>query len=613
MNNFNVLFYSSPLPMWVFDVNTLFILEVNQAAINFYGFTKEEFLIKRVTDLRPPEDIPLVESALTLIRSSQTNFREFRHMDKNGRVFYVEIMSYPIVFNDIAARLVIAQNIDEKKAIVGQLEITKTKLNKILESTSIGFFQTDLNSNITYWNTAAEKAIGYTRDYVLGKNIWDVLTEAVDSDLYDQYHKAMQERVNVEFNFYYWPIQKWFAVNAYPVVDGLIMHFRDITENKNYEERLLEKIEQLQEVSYLNSHYIRKPVATLLGLTNLITEGIVKENEYRDVASHIQECSVELDNIVREINIKVNDDFTGSLTNELSNFSITELVKELIEKYHHKKPVFNITLKGDREIEFYGNKPSIKIALNCLLNNAIKFTNDPKKIEVCLELIDNSVVFSVKDNGIGIDSKTINNIFINFTKKSTGKQIGSGLSKVSQVAHRHNGNIWVESKPGKGSVFSMRLPVSNMASLNQFGITGHAETAHGVKISFNKDAKYVVTSWYGFQSLHSIKSGCLKILKAVVDNNCRMILNDNTGVIGTWNEAVEWVVNEYFPMLQNANVTHIAWVYSKSTFSRLSTDLTLNSLAGGIITKTFNNKKAADRWLAQIKNQPDIEKNYKPE
>jgi PAS domain S-box-containing protein len=582
--------------MWVFDVNTLVILEVNEAAINYYGFSKKEFLSKTIIDLRPPEDIQLIKILLPQIKSSQTNFREFRHKDKKGRVFYVEIMSYPVVFNGTDARIVVAQNIDEKKAIVGQLEFTQAKLNKILESTSIGFFQTDLNSNVTYWNTAAEKKIGYTRDYVLGKNIWDVLTEAIDSEFYYQYHEAMHKRINVEFVFYYWPIQKWFAVNAYPVFDGLIVHFRDITENKIYEERLLEKIEQLQEVSYLNSHYIRKPVATLLGLTRLITNNIVDDNEYREIASHIEQCSIELDKVVRKVNSKVNEDFTNYLFDELSNFSLTGVIKKLVEKFHHKNPSHQIILKSDKEISFYGNKQGIEVAVDCLITNAIKFSKGIKKIEVSLVLIDSNVVLSVKDYGVGIDSKTINKIFISFAKKSAAKQLGSGLSKISEVVHRHNGNVWVESKPGKGSVFSIRLPVSNIASLNECSM---AEAARGVKVSYDKELKHVVASWYGFHSLHSVKAGCLKLLKALVKNNCSKMLNDNTSVMGTWYEAVEWVVKEYFPMLKEAKVTHIAWVYSKSTFSRLSADMALEAPLDDIIVKTFDNKSTARQWLKE--------------
>jgi PAS domain S-box-containing protein len=601
MNNFNVIFYAAPSPMWVFDVNTLSILEVNKAAISFYGFTKEEFLSKTIVDLRPPEDATLIQDVLTQIKSTTTNFREFRHMDKKGKIFHVEVMSYPFVFNDAPARLVITQNIDERKAIAGQLEFTRTKLNKILESTSIGFLQTDHDSKITYWNHAAEQKIGYQREYVLGKDIWEVFSEAIDTEFYTCYQEAMQKRTNVELVYYYWPVQKWFSINIYPVVDGLIMHFRDISESKRYEERLVEKIEQLQEVSYLNSHFIRKPVASLLGLTNLITDNLVNKSEFKEIAAYIQECSVELDEIVRKINIRLHDEFSDSLFNEVTEFSLTELVKTIISD--PKKNNRQVTFEADAEINFYGNKHSIEIAIDCLIDNAIKFSDSTKKIEVSLQLVAQNVLLTVKDYGIGIDKKKISEIFTDFGKKGVAKTLSTGLSKVSNVARRHNGNVWVESKPGKGSVFSMRLPISNMASFQKIGQTDIIDLeASGIEISYDNERSFISANWHGFHSLHSIKTGCLNILSTINKHSCNMVLNDNTNVMGTWDDAVEWVAREFFPMLQDTSLTHIAWVYSKSTFSRLSTDLTLETVIGNVTTKTFDDKETAAKWLLKMNN-----------
>jgi PAS domain S-box-containing protein len=287
--------------MRVFDVATLQILEVNEAAVKEYGYSKEEFLTKTIIELRPDEDVKLVKSILPQIRASQTHFREFRHKSKSGRVFYVELMSHPIIFKGTESRLVVIQNIEEKKAMAGRLAITQAKLIGILETTSIGYFQVDHNDTITFWNKAAENMIGYDRKYVIGKNMWELFPEAIDTKFYVQYQKALVDRVNQEFTAYFWPVQKWFAIIIYFVNEGLVIHFRDITESKVYEEKLLKNIEQLKEISYLNSHYMRKPVASLLGLTSLINNNLVTGDEYKELAKHIEECSLELDDIIRQV------------------------------------------------------------------------------------------------------------------------------------------------------------------------------------------------------------------------------------------------------------------------------------------------------------------------
>jgi len=508
-------------------------------------------------------------------------------------------MSYPMVFNGVEARLVHAHNIEERKAMVKRLKFTQAKLDKILESTTIGFFQVNIDSVITYWNPAAEAIIGFSREYILGRSIWDVFTELVDSDFYNKYYQAMNERVNVEFTTYFWPVQKWLSIAAYPVVDGVIIHFKDITESKIYEEKLLEKIEQLKEVSYLNSHYIRRPVASLLGLTNLITTDTVTGKEYKEIASHIQACSLELDTVVREINNKVNnDDYIDSLTEEVESFSLTGLIKGLIADVKAANPSHKFVFKREKETNYYGNKHTIGMAINGLLNNAVKYSPDGKVVTITLEIIAGNIILSVKDFGIGMDQQTINQLFLSFNNKSLAKQWGRTLAKIADVMHKHNGNIWVESKPGNGSVFSMRLPLSNIAVLkNNINSKSVKYRQANIEILYDKVKRCITADWSGFHSFHSVKSGCLKVLSAVTESKYHMILNDNTNVMGTWDEAGEWVSKEFFPMLEQAGVTHVAWVYSPSTFSRLTADMVIDTLRANISVRAFDSMQDARLWL----------------
>jgi PAS domain S-box-containing protein len=587
--------------MWVFDVCTLQILEVNDASTRAYGYSKDEFLSKTIKDLRPAEDVELITGILPQLRTNQTHFREFRHQDSQGKVFHVEIMSYPIVFSGRDARLVVTQNIEDKKAIAGELELTQAKLNNMLETTSIGFFQVDHNDQIIYWNRASEMLIGYNRKYLLGKKVWDVFTEAIDTEFYEQYMLAKTERRNVEFTSYFWPVQKWFAVIIYYVEEGLIIHFRDITESKMYEERLLEKIEQLKEISYFNSHYIRKPIASLLGLTGLINNDIITPEEYKKVAFQIHECSLEFDKIVRKINNRVNQEFEHVTYEEIKNFSLNNLVEKVINEEKGLQNSHTIILKNKEEITCYGDEYSIAVALKQLIYNAIKFSPEADIIEVYLDVVSRNAILSVRDFGVGIDSQMLSRIFMGFNKKSVAKDIGPGLAKVSDAALKHNGNVWVESTQGKGAVFTMRLPMSNIGVYKQVGATNFSDYQEpGLEIKYSKSQKYVFVKWSGFHSLHSIKTGCLKLLNSVSEKKAKYILNNNEDVIGTWSEAADWVAAEYFPMLQQTGVTHVAWVYSPSTFSRLSADMTIANIKTAIIVRTFDDVDTAKKWLTEI-------------
>jgi PAS domain S-box-containing protein len=157
---FEVLFYANPQPMWIFAIRTLRILEVNAAAIERYGYTREEFLTKTISDLRAQEDVDDLKEFLPLIRSGKTTQREFRHITKNGKVLYADIIAYSIIYQGIEARVVHARSMDENLELAGKLRVTQRRLLQILETTVIGFLQLDFNWTITYWNKAAEGLIG---------------------------------------------------------------------------------------------------------------------------------------------------------------------------------------------------------------------------------------------------------------------------------------------------------------------------------------------------------------------------------------------------------------------------------------------------------------------
>ena len=112
---FRALFAANPLPMWIYDLMTLRFLEVNEAAIRRYGYQRDEFLAKTITDIRPPEDI---EALITNVREAREPWEtagSWRHSLKSGQVIDVDITSHTITFGGQAAALVVAQDITERK------------------------------------------------------------------------------------------------------------------------------------------------------------------------------------------------------------------------------------------------------------------------------------------------------------------------------------------------------------------------------------------------------------------------------------------------------------------------------------------------------------------
>ncbi len=117
------LFLAHPLPMWVYDLGTMRFLAVNDAAVEKYGWSREEFLAMTLRDIRPLEDVARLEASVAGSRT-QDGFeasRGWRHRTRDGRVFEVEITSHDLAFEGRPGRVVVAHDVTERRALEAQL------------------------------------------------------------------------------------------------------------------------------------------------------------------------------------------------------------------------------------------------------------------------------------------------------------------------------------------------------------------------------------------------------------------------------------------------------------------------------------------------------------
>ncbi len=119
--SFALLFAANPQPMWIFDAETLRILEVNGAACAHYGYTRRQFRSRTIADIRPADDVPILQAHLGMARESLRNSGVWRHIRADGQVIEVEVVSHEIVFDGLDAIFVAIQDVTQRNLLERQL------------------------------------------------------------------------------------------------------------------------------------------------------------------------------------------------------------------------------------------------------------------------------------------------------------------------------------------------------------------------------------------------------------------------------------------------------------------------------------------------------------
>ena len=174
----------SPLPMWVYDTETLRLLDVNRAAMAEYGYSRDEFLQLTIRDLQPPEDVPLLQQRLRIVTSGAEIRPGFgRHRRKNGSTTLVRVASRAMELQGRPARLVVVEEIPFASAAEPVLEREPPLVSAVLDTIGALVAVFDREGRITQFNRACEITTGYSAAEVCGRPFWDrlLLSEEVET------------------------------------------------------------------------------------------------------------------------------------------------------------------------------------------------------------------------------------------------------------------------------------------------------------------------------------------------------------------------------------------------------------------------------------------------
>ena len=300
-NDYTRIFNESPVPMYVFDSDTLKFLSVNTAALEQYGYEREEFLGLRLDDIRPKENVAAFKKAYDKPNEIYLDLGQWRHLQKDGTLFFVHIYAHHTSFEGKNAWINSAINVD-KKVVAENALMEKTKeTENILQSITDGFFTLNNDWKFTYVNKETVRTLKHRKEDLLGKSVWDVFPEDKQSKFYSEYTRAKKENVSVHFVEKYPSLNIWASVNAYPTKEGLTVYFVDITEQHNHLEMIEQQNTRLREIAWIQSHEVRGPVANIQGLLQLFNVDDFADPANMEIFENIKEATYKLDEITRRI------------------------------------------------------------------------------------------------------------------------------------------------------------------------------------------------------------------------------------------------------------------------------------------------------------------------
>ena len=307
--NYKNLFDLSPLPMVVYDLETLKYLDVNQAAINHYGYSYEEFRRMTLKDIRPTSEIQALEYIIrNEVKSGKIHTKLTTHQKKNGDLIIVETRGNSIDFGDKKARMVAI--IDVTKALAAEEAVKRSEqyFKALIQSGSELIAIIDADGHYSYINSNTNPILGINTNSYLGKSPYQfihnddipLVKEQMAMLVTHKRIKISPFRFLTNDNQYRWLEAVITDMRDDPAVGGLVTNSRDVTNTVNYIEAIEAQNILLNEISWMQSHVVRAPLARMMGLLALLNpDGLDPAN--KEVAKHLRLSANELDRVIKDI------------------------------------------------------------------------------------------------------------------------------------------------------------------------------------------------------------------------------------------------------------------------------------------------------------------------
>lgn len=455
------------------------IVYANQAFLELCGYEEAEVLGRSPRFLQGPRTS---RSALDELRRALEHFQpvevELLNYRKDGSVFWNNISIVPLL--DEAGKpthfISLQRDITLRKEQEELQRAFSTRISNTLQSIQDGFFSIDIYGRISYWNAVAAHTWQLPASEVMGFPYTQVFCGDLDGELHAALKKAMDSGQSSQLRWRFPHSDRWYEFRIYSSDLGLTVYFKDISEQMEAEQRLNELNRQLvvhsrelalsnselEQFAYVASHDLQEPLRMVTSFLSLIRKKY--EPLLDDKGRQYIEFAVDGAARMRQIILDLLEySRVGRGEDKMEMVSLQLLVKDILTLQRQHIQELGAEISVDPMPTVAGLKAPLRQVFHNLISNALKYHKPGRqpRIRIRASEGEREWLFSVQDNGIGIEEAYFERIFVLFQRlhsKQDYSGTGIGLAVCKKILENMGGRIYLESSPGQGSTFYFTLP-----------------------------------------------------------------------------------------------------------------------------------------------------------
>lgn len=447
-------------------------VDVNQKLCGILGYEREGLIGMTSRDVTHPEDLHADHDHLRRLLAGELEAysTEKRYIRKDGSIVRIKL-TVSLVQGPTGETLYFVSGVEGAtghEPFERALKESESRFRYLVQNSSdiIALLRPD--GSVAYVSPAMERVLGRDPQDRIGHSAFELMHPEDAERARRLFREGLSNPgvpLSIEVRMRHgdgsWRHMEVTGTNllSEPIVEGIVVNTRDITERKRAEEELRAANEELEAFSYSVSHDLRAPLRSIDGFSRILLEDHWEslDEDGRDYLRRVRAASQRMDQLINDL-LDLARVTSAELRRE--RVDLSALARDVSEGLLREDPAREVAFSIQEGLEAKGDSRLLKIALENLLGNAFKFTRNESRAEIEVGFDADPGAYRIRDNGAGFEMAHAEKLFVPFRRLHREKEFdgtGIGLATVARIVRRHGGKIWAEGEPSKGAVFYFTL------------------------------------------------------------------------------------------------------------------------------------------------------------